>query len=453
MTDSGSGGVAFFTVVGSQDPQVRPGGEQGPALDLLDALLEAGETVSEVMLAWTPGADNAAWSGGYDAQRTAMEQAVRERVPGVQVSAVPVKVTPNVASEVLPVFARALGRFRHAGQARVNVSSGTPQMLEALKVLRGSGWFGAGDVRLYQVDRPTYRTPDRPHWREATMPFLEEVLRLENAFGALRRFDFAGARAAFMGLAVGPLELPGRQAAAAALEDVADALWWMDARDAVAAAGALNALQVHVPPLDALKSFIQQVGPAPAEVLIWLTWGRYDRAAAQERTADALVWAVALHELLVVKLAEQAGLPDTERPLTAGDLGAGLFDQLKVELGPEMLNAQGRIRFMSLREKLAVLRAPALGLENVDVFDAGDRRTVPNPPLAQVRDWRNLALHQGRVAGEVDLMDVDGVVRRLLGAYPWKEPWARAWAANPDACPVSAVGLGQLADDLYGWVG
>ncbi|GGL77855.1 hypothetical protein GCM10010840_14670 [Deinococcus aerolatus] len=444
--------MAFFTVVGSQDPQVRPGGEQGPALDLLDALLASGEAVSEVLLAWTPGAQNAAWPGGYDAQRTALEQAVRDRVPGVRVSAVPVQVTPNVASEVLPVFARALGRFRHAGQARVNVSSGTPQMLEAMKVLRGSGWFGAGDVRLYQVDRPTYRAPDRPHWREATLPFLEEVLRLEGAFGALRRFDFAGARTAFAALAAGPLELPGRQAVAGVLEAVADALWWMDARDAAAAGEALSALGMQVPPLHALKSFIQQAGHAPAEVLIWLTWGRYNRAAAQERTADALVWAVALHELLVVKLAEQAGLPDTERPLTAGDLGAGLFDRLKADLAPELLNAQGRLRFLSLRDKLAVLRAPTLGLENVDVFDAGDRRTAPNPPLAQVREWRNLTLHQGRVPGEVDRAAVDGVVRQLLGAYPWKQPWARAWAAHPDACPVSAAGLAQLADDLHGWV-
>ncbi|WP_155300762.1 hypothetical protein [Deinococcus kurensis] len=449
MTDSGSGGVTFFSVVGSQDPHVTPEGEAGPALDLLDALIASGEAVSEVLLAWTPGVENPAWPGGYDAQRAALEEAVRERVPSVRVTAVPVKVQPNVAPDLLPVFARALDRFRHAGALRVNASSGTPQMLEALKVLRGTGWFGAGDVRLFQVDRPQYRMPGTPHWREATTPFLEETLRLGAAFAALRRFDFAGARDSFQDLAGAPLELPERQAGVQALADVADALWWLDARDVAAAREVLTDLTVHVPALDGLRTFVADAAGDPAEALIWLTWGRYDRAAAQVRVADALVWAVVLHELLVVKLAEGVGLPDGPKELTEQHLPAGLFAQLKGELAPELINARGRIKFMNLKEKLGVLRAPSLHLASVDHFDGSD----PTSPLGRVREWRNLVLHQGRVPDEVDLNDVEAVVQALLLAYPWRQTWARDWAKQPDACVVSAASTQQLVDELQGWVG
>ena len=455
MGDLTSGGQAttFFTVVGSQDPQITPDGVQGPALDLLDALLTAGERVTEVMLAWTPDQGNRQWPGGYDAQRDALEREVRSRLPGVRVQSLPVRVRPNAAAEVLPVLAGALERFRHAGRLLVNTSSGTPQMLEALKVLRGTGWFADGDVTLWQVDRPEFRVPGQAFWREATTPFLEETLRLGAAFAALRRFDFAGARDAFAALAAGPLELPGRSRTLLDLEHVADALWWLDARDAVSAAESLDALALHVPPLADLHGFAQSVEQAPAEVLIWLTWGRYDRAAAQERTADALVWAVALHELLVVKLAEQAGLPDTEKALRAQDLPSGLFDTLKAQVGPEGVNAQGHLKFMNLKEKLALLRAPALGVPNVDRFDAGDRRAVPNPQLAQVREWRNAVMHQGRVPADVDLNMVDEVVTALLGEYPFQTPWGKDWAGKPSAAFVSAVALQRLADELHGWAG
>ncbi|MFC6751710.1 hypothetical protein [Deinococcus aquaticus] len=172
MGDLTSGGQAttFFTVVGSQDPQITPGGVQGPALDLLDALLTAGERVTEVMLAWTPDQGNRQWPGGYDAQRDALECEVRSRLPGVQVQSLPVRVRPNAAAEVLPVLAGALERFRHAGRLLVNTSSGTPQMLEALKVLRGTGWFADGDVTLWQVDRPEFRVPGQAFWRRRPRP-------------------------------------------------------------------------------------------------------------------------------------------------------------------------------------------------------------------------------------------------------------------------------------------
>ena len=440
--------ASFFTIVGSQDPQVAPGQQQGPALDLLDALLASGEEVAEVVLVWTPGGKNSAWPGGYDEQLAALQAAVRSRLPGVQLSAVPLTVKPNAAAEVLPVLAQALARFRYGGRLLANTSSGTPQMLEALKLLRGTGWFAGGNVRLLQLDRPEFRQEGQPFWREATTPFLEEALRLEGAFAAMRRFDFAGSRDAFGQLSAGPLELPGRAATVQALEVVADALWWLDARDAGAAAEALEELTLHVPALSEIRTFLQDAGRLQADALIWLTWGRYDRAAMQERMADALVWAVVLHELLVVKLAEQAGLPDTDRALRAQDLRPGLFETLKAEVAPEMVNSQGQLKFMNLKEKLALLRAPVLNVPNVDVYDA-----ARNIPLDNIRRWRNLTLHQGQVPAEVDLNTVDEVVMALLQAYPFHSDWGQRWAKKPREAVMSASSLLSLMDDLQSWVG
>lgn len=438
----------FFTIVGSQDPQVSPAGAQGPALDLLDAVIASGEQVTEVLIAWTPGAENRTWPGGYDEQLRALQEAVRARLPGVKLSSVPLDVRPNVTAEVLRILARALTRFRHEGRLLANTSSGTPQMLEALKLLRGTGWFAHGKVSLLQLDRPEFREDGQPFWREATTPFLEETLRLEGAFAAMRRFDFAGAREAFDTLAAGPLELPDRVAAVQALAVVADALWWLDACDAQASQEVLETLPTHLPALSELSRFTSEAGRLPGDAMIWLTWGRFDRAASQDRTADALVWAVVLHELLVVKLGEQRGLPDTERPLRAQDLPDGLFEVLKAQVGPESIDAQGRLRFKYLNEKLALLRAPALNIANVDLFDA-----TQNTSLDTVRRWRNVTLHQGHVPVEVDLNTVDEVVRELLRGYPFQSDWGRRWMEAPSSAVISASSLQTLIDALQGWAG
>ena len=438
----------FFTIVGSQDPQVTPGQEQGPALDLLDAMIASGEEITEVILAWTPGATNRMWPGGYDEQLRAMRNAVRSRLPEAKVSSVPLGVKPNAAAEMLPVLAQALTRFRHGGRLLANTSSGTPQMLEALKLLRGTGWFAGGDVRLLQLDRPEFRQDGQPFWREATTPFLEETLKLEAAFAATRRFDFAGARDAFSALGAGPLELPGRALTVQALATVADALWWLDACNARDSSETLESLTLHISPLSELNTFLQEAVRQEADVLIWLTWGRFDRAAAQERTADALVWAVVLHELLVVKLAEQMGLPDTENPVRVQDLPVGLFDTLKAELPPESIDNRGNLKFMTLKDKLALLRAPVLKTPNVDVFDA-----TRNASLETVRRWRNLTIHQGRVPDEVDLNSVDEVVAELLQAYPFQSEWGRQWAKTPHKAVISASSLQSLIDELQSWAG
>jgi len=445
--------TTFFTIIGSQDPQATPNGQQGPGLDLLDALIGQGQRPDEVLMAYTPGAQNAAWPGGYDSQQRAFEAAVRERLPLAKFKTVAIKVRPNSAAEVLPVLAAALERFRHAGRLHVNTSSGTPQMLEALKLLRGTGWFAGADVTLWQIDRPEHRQVGLPFHRPATTPFLEETLKLGAAFSALRRFDFAGAQDAFSELASTPLELPGRAKSLEAMSQVAEALYWADARDSAGASEVLRGLSLHVPALTPLHDLLEAGGQYNADALIWLTWGRYDRATHQERTADALIWAVILHELLVVKLAEHHGLPDTDRALRPQDLPPGLFDTLATQV-PALLGGKGReLKFMGLKEKLSLLRAPVLGVTNVDTFDAGDRTTEPNPALARIRTWRNKVVHQGRVPEEVNLEEVDVVVDGLLRAFPFQATWARAWAATPQDAPVSARALLHLADELQGWVG
>ncbi|THF70972.1 hypothetical protein E7T06_05300 [Deinococcus sp. Arct2-2] len=451
---AGNSNTTFFTVVGSQDPQPTPGGTQGPGLDLLEALLAAGERPTEVLVVWTPGEPNRSWEGGYDAQQAAFVAAVKERLPQAKVTPVPLRVRPNAAAEVLPVLAQALERFRHGGRLHVNTSSGTPQMLEALKVLRGTGWFAGGQVTLWQIDRPEHRQTGQPFHREATTPFLEETLRLDAAFSALRRFDFAGAEDAFRTLAAGSLELPARQQAVAALADVAQALWWLDARDFGEAQGVLADLTLHVPPLVPLRTLLASGAAHDADALIWLTWSRYDRAASQNRVADALIWAVTLHELLVIKLAEHHGLPDSEKSLRPRDLAAGLFERLAQEV-PDLLASSGKeLKFMGLKEKLQLLRAPALGVPDVDVFDAGDpRRAAPHPALAQVRSWRNRVVHQGSTPKDMNLDVLDKVVRDLLAAFPFQAAWAKAWVADPDAAPVSAAAISRLTGELQAWVG
>ena len=445
--------TTFFTVIGSQDPQPAPGGQQGPGLDLLDALLAQGERPDEVLMAYTPGASNPAWPGGYDAQQKAFEAAVRERLPRARLKAVPITVRPNSAAEVLPELAGALERFRHAGRLHINTSSGTPQMLEALKLLRGTYWFVGAEVTLWQIDRPEHRQAGQPFHRVATTPFLEETLKLGAAFSALRRFDFAGAQDAFTDLAGGPLELPGRTESLGAMSQVAEALYWVDARDSAQARELLSSLPLHIPALTPLQDLLAAAGNHDADALIWLTWGRYDRAATQERTADALLWAVILHELLVVKLAEHHGLPDTEKVLRPQDLPAGLFEKLAAQV-PELLSGNRReLKFMGLKEKLALLRVPVLGVANLDVFDAGDNRSAPNPELAQVRTWRNKVAHQGYIPQGVSLDKVDNVVDELLRAFPFQTQWAQDWVASPQEVPVSAVSLLRLADELQVWVG
>lgn len=445
--NTGSDNAIFFTVIGSQDPQVSPGEQQGPALDLLDALLSEGHQIDEVLLVWTPGATNRNWPGGYDDQKDRFVTAVRERLPQVKVKAVEMRARPNSAAEVLPVLAGALARFRQGRRLHVNTSSGTPQMLEALKVLRGTGWFAGGGVTLWQIDRPEYRVAGEAHWREARTPFLEEALRLESAFGALERFDFAGAEDAFNELAQAPLELPGRNASVQALADIAHALWLLDARDFAKAADVMRQLGLHVPPLAPLRELVEQGAGHDSDALIWLTWGRYDRARSQAKVADALIWAVILHELMVVKLMEQHGIsPDQKKRFRASDLSSGLFEQLRGEV-PELFQGN-EIKLLGAKEWLIFLQAPSVMGEKAQVFN-----TNFNPRLDKVRRERNDVIHQGVTPEMASLDQADDVVSELLMAFPFETGWAQAWAKAPDNAPISAQALTQLALELRGWVG
>ncbi|MFD2608759.1 hypothetical protein ACFSR9_04800 [Deinococcus taklimakanensis] len=383
----------------------------------------------------------------------ALECRVRERWPNVQVERVRVEARPNSAPDVLRVLARELEQYRHAGFMHVNTSSGTPQMLEALKILRGTEWFPPERVKLWQVDRPEHRQAGTPFIREATTPFLEESLQLKAGFAALNGFDFAGATEIFTQLSERPLELPERVQSVTTLAAVADALYCMDTLNLQDAADILTTLPQHVPALVPLKELVMR-GQESDEAWIWLLWGRYHRAWALNRVADALVWAVSLHEVLVVKLGVKYGLPDTDQPLKQSDLPDGLFQALTQEV-PHVVAGRGReLKFKGLQEKLAVLRAPSLGVKNVDAFDAGDKdRAAPNPDLLQVRQWRNKVLHQGRAPQPEALDTVDRVVVGMLNAFPFQEQSSREWVRNLKAVPVSADALWDLHHELQDWVG
>ncbi|MPY66373.1 hypothetical protein F8S09_06620 [Deinococcus sp. SDU3-2] len=105
---------------------------------------------------------------------------------------------------------------------------------------------------------------------------------------------------------------------------------------------------------------------------------------------------------------------------------------------------------MWLDRRLELLRLPAVQARvNVDDFDGNYRR---NAQLAQVRAWRNQIVHNAAL-GNVDVTEVDDVVRGLLAAFPFGADWAQNWVREPERCPVSAASLSRLVTDLQGWLG
>ncbi|SEJ94308.1 hypothetical protein SAMN04488058_1478, partial [Deinococcus reticulitermitis] len=273
------------------------------------------------------------------------------------------------------------------------------------------------------------------------------ALKLEGAFSALRRFDFAGAQDAFADLAAGPLELPGRGEAVQTLAEIAHALWQLDARDFAQAAENLAALKLHVPPLAPLRTLIEQGAGHDADALIWLTWGRFDRARSQDRVADALIWAVILHELMVFKLLEAHGaVPGRKGRVRAADLPSGLAEKLRREV-PELFQGS-ELKLMGAKEWLIFLRAPSVMGEAAAPLDVRS-----NASLERVRTARNQVVHQG-VTPELEQLDeAQDLLLTLLRGYPFQAPWASAWAQRPDDAPISAASLTRLTDDLREWVG
>ena len=449
--DTGSDNATFFTVIGSQDPQVSPGEQQGPALDLLDALLSGGHQIDEVLLVWTPGATNRNWPGGYDDQKDRFVTAVRERLPQVKVKAVEMRARPNSAAEVLPVLAGALAQFRQGRRLHVNTSSGTPQMLEALKVLRGTGWFAGGGVTLWQIDRPEYRVAGEAHWREARTPFLEEALRLESAFGALERFDFAGAEDAFNELAQAPLELPGRNASVQALADIAHALWLLDARDFAKAADVMRHLAVPVPAVAPLEKALRSA-EAGRDGVLWLTWARFDRAVQQDRVADALIWAVILREAMVINLLVRRGIADEAKELRRS-ADNKLWEDIMLN-SPELQASVGNKTILNIKDiskKLMLLRTGVFVSGTTAFVDALDDQRHPDMEKTAFR--RNKVIHQGAVPQTEWLESAEAAVSRMINEYPFQDELHCQWQKNPRTAPFSAKSLLNLVAELKDWVG
>lgn len=445
--------TSFFTVVGNRDPLDEPGGVQGPALDLLTELMASGPGIAEVLVAWTPGAKSEKWPGGFDARKDALVGVVRERWPAVRVQEVPLNVRPNAAAELLPVLARALERFRFAGRVHVNTSSGTPQMLEALKVLRGTGWFGSGEVTLWEVDGLAHRQAGRPFARVLSTPFLEEALKLDGAFSAMRRFDFAGAQDGFNALP--DSEVPGRHRRIQVLAQVAEALYLLDARDFMAADEVLRELTLPVPAVDGLERALRQSGMGRDGVL-WLTWARFDRAVRQERVADALIWAVILREAMLTALLARRGISEEAKEVRRSADGV-LWDEL-LNLSPALkAKAAGRsvLNIKDISTRLELLRTGLFGgrvagraVEFVDVLD--DRK---HELMEVTAERRNRVIHQGAVPEHEWLGDANQAVAHLMAQYPFENELHCAWQRDPQAAPFSAQSLLRLADDLQEWVG
>lgn len=456
-TDSAQPSV-FFSFLGSRDPFHSPeNSPQGPLLDLWQFLSQEAHqrTWQEVVVAYTPGAANGVgnqvkWSGGYDQQAETLKTWFTQQHPDVPFRLVKLKSQkPNDPRELLPDIVSILGKYRRSGvPLHINVSSGTPQMLELLKSLRVTGWFGP-QTMLWQIDGLEHRQAGKAHVHEAVTPYMAEALQLESAFGAMRRFDFAGARDDFATLARYPLEIPERQESVSALADVADILLLLDERDYTEAAQMLSDLPFHIPPLQPLKDLLEEAKTSGPDALVWLTWGRYDRAATQERQADALIWAVILQEMMIAQLLDRYGISlEQNRKLSRASLGEKKFNTLKREVPGRF---QGDVlKIGNTGEMLEVLAAPSLmGEGAVKPF-----HTQHNAALDKVRSLRNRVAHQGiqAKADEVDWKTLDKVVEGLLQAYPFEKQWAKSWVNDAAQCPVSASALIALTDDLQDWL-
>lgn len=441
--------ATFFTMVGSRDPQEKPQGAQGPALDLLAALLTQGESITEVLVAWTPESKSDYWEGGYTAKKDALVAQIRAMLPAVRIRELAITVRPNAAAELLPVLAAALERYRFAGRLHVNTSSGTPQMLEALKALRGTGWFGTGDVTLWQIDDPKYRQPGQAFVRVATTPFLEEAFKLSAAFAALRRFDFAGARDGFEDLP--DSEVKGRHERIGVLAQVAEALYWLDARDFTEADDILRNLDLPVPAVAPLEKALRSA-EAGRDGVLWLTWARFDRAVQQERVSDALIWAVILREAMVVNLLARRGIADDAKELRRS-ANRQLWDEV-MQASPELradVGTKAVLNIKDITKKLMLLRTGVFTGGLTEFVDALNDHQ--HPDMKQTTSRRNKVIHQGAVPQPEWLEQATAAVSRMMGEYPFQDTLHRQWQKDPSAAPFSAQSLLALVDELEEWMG
>lgn len=397
----------FFSFVGDRDPDHEQDGttREGAALDLFGAL---DGPFDEVQLAFTPGArsKNPRY-GSYEARFTALRDRLVAGSPGLRVSAVRLSADPHDARALVRELAERLGEWRRDDvEVHANVSSGTPQMVEAVKVLRATRAFGHDRLNVWQVIDPRHRREGEAVARAVGMEYLEEALRLEAAFEALRRFEYTAAAGQFEDLAERGMESSARTEDAATLRDVSLALAAVDARDATEARRLLGPLG-HVDALTDLRDLVLDRG---REASLWLIWGRFAASAKQRRFSDALIWAAVLHEAMVYERAEIQSLRAK--------------DDLKANL-------------KMLQEK------------SVDTA-AFDVET--NAALQRMRSRRNAVVHRGEVATDEDLALATSAVRSLLEAFSFQGAEAKAWVSRPMDCPVSGSRRERLADDLRRWM-
>lgn len=450
----------FFTVVGSRDPYdiKSEGQKQGPALDLLAELTKEHE-FTDVIIAWTPNVKNHGWEGGYDTQAELLAQKVQALLPQATVTKKAIKgkenIVPNDATALWLFFKEILRNEKYAeSELHINISSGTPQMQQALSALHGTGWFGDKEVRFWQIDNPEHRKEDKPSFRYITAPFLEETTKLTEAFAALRRFDFLGAADHFDSL--GDSHIVAQRGSLPALAQLCKALYHLETRNAIKAEKELSAVkeldevEVHTNALVELKDGLQLINRSGVEGALWLTWSYFDKANYQERVSDSLIWASILYEAMVVALLSRR----------MGDNINEIRKSKHPELWNNLLQHKEHEVYMKGRAVYYFKEMPdKIRLLQTGLFTEGDSSfikmldTSTNETLDRVKEQRNDVIHKGGIPEDKYLTDAQELVKELMTYFPFEQAEFKTWQKNLAQSPFSAESFVRLANELEEWKG
>lgn len=440
----------YWTFIGNRDPwPAGAPGQEGAALNLLDDLIapaaEGGKGVAltEVVVAFTPNARPAPGSEAYSyAQRCEdFTREVRRRVPRARVTPLKLTSRPNDGRALLREITSVTERFKRDDvELHVNLSSGTPQMIEVMQLLRTLGHFGGARVHGWQVHHPEYRDGGARS-EEAALPYVQEVLRLRAAFASLRRYSFARAAEEFDTLTRVPLEVRQREALIEDFAMCADALQQLEFRQYARAHELLSSVRAHVPSLAALRDFADALAREDEDARVWEAWARFDRYRDRKNALEGVLWARMLLEVAVVALLKRAGLR-AEKKFKRAD-NPEVFDRLARHPEVGQYRRGGVFEVYDYKRKLQVLEAlNALPPERLRAF------TEDDPAMDELSDIRNRIVHRGDSAYEDDLELAERVARAAMRAYPFESTPYAPWVESPALCPLSSAHLNRLFDEL-----
>lgn len=392
----------------------------------------------------------------YTQKKDLLEQEISKRFPNIKITTKKIqgkngeKVTPNNATELWLNFKELLlGEKYKEGSIHFNVSSGTPQMQQALMALQGTGWFREKSATFWQIDGRDHRDQTKPYIRQITSVFLEEATQLKEAFASFRRLDFLGASDGFHNL--GDSKIVAKEGSLPVLDDISCALYQLELRDPRAAADILNNLQIKPPEITALEGAIEKI--QSYEETIWLTWSYFSKVNYQEKVADSLIWASILHEAMVAQLIARHYKNDNGKELDSirerdnKELWSNLMKVAEIKV----FVRSGIYSIKEMRDKIRLLSTGLFTNGNTEFIDQLD--IDKSDLLKEVKEERNRVIHEGHVPEFEYLEKTKELVDELMKNYPFKNEEFEKWQKNLDNSPLSAQSFKKLADDLEDWLG